>query len=107
MNRELRVLRPDEIADAHAAIADLGFRSNDFDIAERADPSPVRLASVTGKVTMARKSNGVAKTYATGNCSPWLLQLDSDLNANHYGARSSGNGGKCADVPKKTDSAVI
>jgi hypothetical protein len=87
MNRELQALGPDEIADAHAAIADLGFRSNDFDITERADPSSGRPAPVTGKVTVARKSNGVSKTYAAGNCSLWLSQLESDLNANHFGPR--------------------
>jgi hypothetical protein len=87
MNRELHVLGSDEIADAHAAIADLGFRSNDFDITERADPSSGRPAPVTGKVTVARKSNGVSKTYSAGDRSPWLTQLESDLNASHFGPR--------------------
>jgi len=85
MNSPIQVVEPDEIDDAYSLIINLGFRSKDFEIGQRPNPSPPRPALITGKVTVTRKCTGRAKSYAAGDRSAWLTQLEKDLNANAFG----------------------
>jgi hypothetical protein len=77
----LKVAEQDEIDDARALLADHGFQSNEFEITQRPDPSPPYASSVTGTVTLTRKSNGAKKTYKAGDESIWLADLENDLNS--------------------------
>jgi len=78
------VVEPDEIDDARALIAAQGFRNDDFDFTQRADPSPNFPSPITGTVTLTRKSNGTTKTYAAGHCSDWLTRLEADLKSGMF-----------------------
>jgi len=81
----LKVLGQDEIDDAHELFRRSGFRSTDFEILQRGDPSIPHVSPVTGTAVVIRKSNRLAKTYAAGNLSSWLLQLENDLKLGTFG----------------------
>jgi hypothetical protein len=81
----LKVLGQDEIDDAQSLLKEQGFHSSDFEIIQRADPSPSYPSHVTGTVTVLRKSNQIAKRYEAGSGSTWLEQLEIDLKAGAYG----------------------
>ena len=84
----LKLLGQDEINDAHALMRDHGFRSDDFEIIQNADPSPGFPSDVTGTVTLMRKSNQVARSYVAGSGSSWLAQLESDLKLGAFGRKT-------------------
>lgn len=77
----LKVVEQDEIDDARALIVSQGFRNDDFEFSQRADPSPLFPSPITGTVTLTRKSNGASKTYAAGHLSDWLVRLETDLKS--------------------------
>ncbi len=77
----LKLLGQDEIDDAHGLMRDCGFPPGDFEIIQNADPSPAHPSDITGTVTVIRKNNRLAKTYAAGSSSQWLVQLEVDLKA--------------------------
>jgi hypothetical protein len=77
----LKVVEQDELDDARALLAEHGFPSDEFDITQQPDLSPPYASSVTGTVTLTRKSNGVNKTYEAGDGSIWLANLDTDLKS--------------------------
>jgi hypothetical protein len=81
----LKLLGQDEIDDAHALMRDQSFRPEDFEILQKADPSPAFPSAITGTVTLIRKSNRIAKTYEAGSGSSWLEQLEADLKSNAFG----------------------
>jgi len=81
----LKVLGQDEIDDAHTLMREQGFRSDDFEILQRADPSPPFPSAVTGTVVVLRRSNKTSRTYAAGHGSTWLEQLDADLKLGVFG----------------------
>jgi len=85
----LKLLGQDEIDDAHALVRDQGFSPVDFEIIQHADPSPAFPSAVTGKVTLIRKSNRMAKTYEAGNSSSWLIQFEQDLQQGAFGWKAS------------------
>jgi len=78
------VVEQDEIDDARTLIATHGFRNDDFDFAQRPDPSPTVPSPITGTVTLTRKSNGATKTYSAGHFSNWLARLEADLKSGVY-----------------------
>jgi hypothetical protein len=81
----LKVLGQDEIDDAHELLRRCGFRAGDFEILQRSDPSPPHVSPLSGTATVVRKSNRFARTYEAGHLSSWLLQLEEDLKAGHFG----------------------
>ncbi len=81
----LKVLGQDEIDEAHTLMREQGFRSDDFEILQRADPSPPLPSAVTGTVVVLRRSNKTSRTYAAGHGSTWLEQLDADLKLGVFG----------------------
>ena len=83
----LKLLGQDEIDDAHALMRDNGFRSDDFEIIQRADPSPTFPSEITGTVTLVRKSNRMDKTYGAGSGSPWLMHFEADLKQGAFGRK--------------------
>jgi hypothetical protein len=84
----LKLLGQDEIDDAHALMRDYGFRPDDFEIVQRADPSPAFPSSITGTVTLVRKSKQVERTYEAGSGSSWLALFDNDLKLGAFGRRA-------------------
>lgn len=83
----LKLLGQDEIDDAHSLMRDHSFRPDDFEIIQRADPSPTFPSEITGTVTLVRKSNRIAKTYDAGSGSSWLDLFDTDLKLGLFGRR--------------------
>ncbi len=81
----LKVLGQDEIDDAHELLRRSGFRSSDFEILQGSEASPPTVTPLTGSATVRRKSSRVARTYAAGHVSSWLLQLENDLKAGLFG----------------------
>jgi hypothetical protein len=81
----LKVVEQDEIDDARALIAQHGFRNDDFEITQRADPSLAYPSDVTGAVIVVRKSNKAAKSYDAGSGSSWLEQIETDLKIGVFG----------------------
>jgi hypothetical protein len=76
----LKVLGQDEVEDAQTLLREHGFRSDDFEILQRADPSPPFPSAITGTVVVLRRSNNASRSYAAGHGSTWLRQLEADLN---------------------------
>jgi hypothetical protein len=91
LREALKLLGQDEIDDAHALMRDQGFRPADFEIVQHADPSPAFPNAVTGKVTLARKSTRIAKTYEAGGGSSWLVLLEQDLKKGVFGRKAMQN----------------
>jgi hypothetical protein len=87
----LKLLGQDEIDNAHALMRDHGFRPDDFEVIQRADPSPAFPSEITGTVTLMRKSNRTAQTYDAGSDSTWLVRFETDLKLGAFG-RKSGRG---------------
>jgi hypothetical protein len=85
LKEALKVVEQDEIDDARALITQHGFRSDDFDITQRADPSLPYPSDVTGTVTVVHKSNKAAKSYDAGSGAPWLEQIEIDLKTGVFG----------------------
>jgi hypothetical protein len=85
----LKLLGQDEIDDAHALMRDHGFRPDDFEVIQHADPSLAFPSDITGSVTLVRKSNRMAKTYEAGSGSSWLMLFDNDLKLGTFGRRAS------------------
>ncbi|MGH8208114.1 MAG: hypothetical protein ACREU6_00695 [Steroidobacteraceae bacterium] len=83
----LKLLGQDAIDDAHALMRDVGFRPDEFEIIQHAEPSTAFPSAVTGTATLIRKSNRLAKTYDAGSGSSWLVQLDTDLKSGAFGRR--------------------
>lgn len=83
----LKLLGQDETDDAHALMRDNGFRPDEFEIIQRADPSPTFPSEITGTVTLVRKSNRMAKTYDAGSGSPWLVHFEADLKQGAFGRK--------------------
>jgi hypothetical protein len=83
----LRLLGQDEIDDAHALMREHGFRSDDFEIIQHADPSPAAPSATTGTVTLVRKSNRMTKTYEAGKDSSWLELFENDLKLGAFGRK--------------------
>ena len=81
----LKVLGQDEIDDAHDLFRRSGFRSTDFEILQRSDPSVPHVIPLRGTAVVIRKSNRIAKTYVAGHLSSWLVQLESDLKLGTFG----------------------
>ncbi len=81
----LTFLGQDEVDDAHHAIRERGFRTDDFEILERPDPSPSLPGPVTGIVVVLRKSNAVRRTYAGGHGSQWAAEFGEDLERGVFG----------------------
>jgi hypothetical protein len=81
----LQFLGQDEIDDAHTLMREQGFRSDDFEILQKADPLAPFPSAVTGTVVVLRRSNKAAKTYAAGHGSTWLEQLGADLKLGVFG----------------------
>jgi hypothetical protein len=53
----LKALGQDEIDDAHTLMRERGFRSDDFEILQKADPLLPFPSAVTGTVMVLRRSN--------------------------------------------------
>lgn len=83
----LKALGQDEIDDAHTLMREQGFRSEDFEILERADPSPPLPSAVVGTVVVMRRSNRASRSYAAGHGSKWVEQLDADLKLGVFGCQ--------------------
>lgn len=81
----LQLLGQDEIDDAHTLMRERGFRSDDFEILQKADPLAPFPTAVTGAVVVLRRTNKAAKTYTAGHGSTWLEQLDADLELGVFG----------------------
>jgi hypothetical protein len=84
----LKLLGQDEIDDAHALMRDHSFRPDDFEIIQRADPSPAFPSEVTGTITVVRKNNRVTKAYEAGSGSTWLVRFENDLKLGFFGRKS-------------------
>ena len=84
----LSVIGPDEIDDARSLIADHGLPSEDFEIMQRPDLSPLQLSAVSGMVICKRKSTGAMKTYCAGHASQWLMLFETDLKSGAFGRRT-------------------
>lgn len=80
----LKFLGQDEIDDAHSLMRDRGFRSDDFEILEKADPLPSFPSAVTGMVVVMRRSNKATRSYVAGHASTWLEQFDADLKSGAF-----------------------
>jgi hypothetical protein len=85
----LTFLGQDEVDDAHHAIRECGFRTDDFEILERPNPSPSLPGPVTGLVVVLRKSNSVRRIYAGGHASQWPSEFRADLRAGLFGGVST------------------
>lgn len=72
--------------DAHALLRDYGFRPEEFEIIQRADPSSPYQNSITGTVTLVRKRNRTAKIYAATGGTSWLEQFEADLKSVAFGS---------------------
>jgi hypothetical protein len=83
----LKLLGQDEIEDAQTLMREQGFRSDDFEILQRADPSPPFPSAVTGTVVVLRRSSKVSRSYAAGHDSAWLGQLEADLKLGAFGGQ--------------------
>lgn len=81
----LSVLGQDEIADARTLLREHGFASEDFEIGQRADPTPSFPSAITGSVDVSRKSNSKVQTYSAGHGSSWLSEFDDDLKSGVFG----------------------
>ncbi len=81
----LKFLGQDEIDDAHSLMRERGFRSDDFEILQKADPLPAFPSAVTGVVVVMRKSNKATRSYVAGHDSTWIEQLDTDLKSGAFG----------------------
>ena len=84
----LSVVGKDEIDDARSLIVDHGLPGEDFEFAQEADPLPPGLSAVTGVVVCRRKSTGLAKAYAVGHASQWLMLLEVDLTSGAFGPQA-------------------
>jgi hypothetical protein len=81
----LKFLGQDEIDDAHTLMREQGFRSDDFEILQKADPLSPFPSAVTGTVVVLRRSNKATRSYVAGHGSTWLEQLDADLKLGAFG----------------------
>lgn len=79
LQQALKVLGQDEIDDAHALLRDHGFHPGDFEIVQRANPSPEYPSAITGAVTLIHKGTGASRTYQAGHGTAWLAELEADL----------------------------
>jgi hypothetical protein len=77
----LKVVEQDELDDARTLLAENGFTSDEFEITQHPDSSAPFTASVTGTVTLTRKSNRANKTYEAGDGSVWLAEFETDLKS--------------------------
>jgi len=83
----LKALGQDEIDDAHTLMREQGFRSKDFEILQRAAPSPPLPSAAAGTVVVTRRINKASRTYVAVDGSTWLEQLDADLKSGVFGRR--------------------
>ncbi|MEJ0084504.1 MAG: hypothetical protein WDO72_02370 [Pseudomonadota bacterium] len=83
----LKALGQDEIDDAHTLIREQGFRSEDFEILEKADPSPPFPSAAIGIIVVMRRSNRASRSYAAGRGLKWLEQLGADLKLGVIGSQ--------------------
>lgn len=81
----LKFLGQDEVEDAQKLMREQGFRSDDFEILQKADPLSSSPGAVTGAVMVLRRSNKAYKSYVAGHGSTWLEQLDADLKLGVFG----------------------
>ena len=81
----LKFLGQDEIEDAQTLMRERGFRSDDFEILQKADPLSPSPSAVTGTVVVLRRSNKAFKSYAADHGSTWLEQFDADLKLGVFG----------------------
>jgi hypothetical protein len=81
----LEFLGQDEVEDAQKLVRKQGFRSNDFEILQKADPLSSSPGAVTGSVMVLRRSSKAYKSYVAGHGSSWLEQFDADLKLGVFG----------------------
>ena len=73
--------------DFWTTIRDAGFSKEDFELGEIEDiPTKAGLFTITGTVSVKRKSTGMSRQYSAGHLTPWLESLDADLRGHVFGA---------------------
>jgi Ni,Fe-hydrogenase III small subunit len=85
MAEAISVIENDELEDFHASIDDQGYDIDDFELTQSANPTPAGSVSVTGTVTVKRKSKDVKRTYPAGHDSAWPATFDDDLESGIFG----------------------
>jgi len=77
-----------EIEDFRADIEAAGHDPGDFDVSEERLPPPREAGGVfveKATVTVTRKKNGVARSYAAGYGTAWVVAFMRDLRAGAFG----------------------
>ena len=82
----LNFLGQDEVDDAHHAMQEFGFRTDDFEILEQPHPSPILPGALKGAVVVSRRSNAVHRTYAGGHGSQWPTEFREHLKNGVFGS---------------------
>ncbi len=81
------VLHESEVLDFNSSIKQLGFVEGDFDFSQTSTPlSSGLFHTITGTVTVRRKSTGVQKSYSAGHGSSWPVSFHDDLANDVFGA---------------------
>jgi hypothetical protein len=75
-----------EVDDAHHAMREFGFRTDDFEILEQPHPSPILPGAIKGAVVVSRRSNAVHRTYAGGHGSQWPTEFREHLKNGVFGS---------------------
>jgi len=71
-----------EKEDFDNALKEHGHASEDFALSQSEDPYPAQgIGPLTGEVTVRNNKTGVARTYAAGHGTAWVVAFEEELRA--------------------------
>jgi hypothetical protein len=84
----MTLIESSEWHDYRAILKDYGYREEDFEPIEMADPpSKSELRPTRGSLTIRRKGSLTTKVYRIGLGSTWLADFNGDLARGEFGVR--------------------
>jgi len=81
------LIEREEIKLYRAALQELGYHEEDFDLSERSDPLPCAwIMAISGEAVIKSIKTEVTRCYRAGEGSTWTTEFYNDLKAGVFGA---------------------
>jgi len=80
------LIEREEIKLYRAALHELGYREEDFDLSERSDPLPCAwIMAISGEAVIKCIKTGITRYYRAGEGSNWPAEFADDLKNGMFG----------------------